>query len=226
MKRQVHARWLGFTFIELLTVIAILILLTALSFSVYGSSKRSALRSVSTQNLRQCFVALTLYAEDKPVLATLPPREVAWKILDSHIIRDPADYWPDTDDMRRYPAMVGSYGYFGANNCHTPEGVPVPCYFCSSADGQLTPCYADESESHRSDPVLMSIFYTDPHLPPGDYRFTTYIDSMMPAEALTLWSDGKVDFAKVKFKSPLGTGFTWGNLIQSLIRERYQLSWN
>jgi prepilin-type N-terminal cleavage/methylation domain-containing protein/prepilin-type processing-associated H-X9-DG protein len=54
----------GFTMIEILVVIAILLILFGLLFPVYAESKRGALESVCVQNLEQSGRAITLYASD------------------------------------------------------------------------------------------------------------------------------------------------------------------
>ena len=54
----------GFTLVELLVVIGILALLTAILFPVFLSARRRAQQSACVSNLRQLYGASTLYAQD------------------------------------------------------------------------------------------------------------------------------------------------------------------
>ncbi len=53
----------GFTIIELLVVIGIVIILAAISFPVFASAKRATLKNVTAQSLRQGWISLQLYRE-------------------------------------------------------------------------------------------------------------------------------------------------------------------
>jgi len=55
---------IGFTVVELLVAIAIVAVLTSLLFGVYASSKDKANATACANNLRQCGVALRLYANE------------------------------------------------------------------------------------------------------------------------------------------------------------------
>ncbi len=54
----------GFTLIELLVVIAIIAILTAILFPVFSQAREKARQTACTNNLKQCGMALMLYAED------------------------------------------------------------------------------------------------------------------------------------------------------------------
>lgn len=54
----------GFSLIEVLVVIAIIVVLASLMFSVFGQAKGKSLETVSKSNLRQYHIALHLYAND------------------------------------------------------------------------------------------------------------------------------------------------------------------
>lgn len=189
----------AFTFIELLVVIAILTMLAGLLFSVFHRAKKGGLETVSISNLRQDYVALTMYAEDHNVMENLPSREKAWSLVDSRLWHDPTDTWGNTTDPAKYPAMVGSYGYINAKSCTTETGEPTSC-----AGGYFT----------TSSPLLVSIFYGSTPIPPGDYRKADVVHGvMMPDRALTLWSDGHI--ALETPTPPNGNTephFTWSSL--------------
>ena len=57
-------RKLGFTLVEVMVVIAIILLLAAIVTPIYLRSKRSAKETVSVENLRQLHLAMTLYRAD------------------------------------------------------------------------------------------------------------------------------------------------------------------
>jgi len=54
----------GFSLVEMLTVVAIIVTLAATVFPVYEASYKRAERSSCLWNLRQCATAVSLYAED------------------------------------------------------------------------------------------------------------------------------------------------------------------
>ena len=54
----------GFTLIELLVVIAIIAVLAAILFPVFAKAREKARQTKCTSNLKQCGMALMLYAED------------------------------------------------------------------------------------------------------------------------------------------------------------------
>jgi len=54
----------AFTLVEILTVIAILVVLAAIAFPVYGSVRRRGDHTACADNLHQLGVAITLYASD------------------------------------------------------------------------------------------------------------------------------------------------------------------
>lgn len=70
----------GFTLVEVLMVIGIMVILAALSFPVFVNAKKAARRTACISNLRQIGVAITLYRGDltpsdrgTPVEMGLPP---------------------------------------------------------------------------------------------------------------------------------------------------------
>ncbi len=71
----------GFTLIELLVVMAIISLLAAILFPVFGQARKAARQTVCVSNLRQVGLALSLYREDygdlPPHISTLVPAYVS-----------------------------------------------------------------------------------------------------------------------------------------------------
>lgn len=60
--QSVHKR--GFTLVEVLVSIAIVLVLAGIVFTLAGPARLAARRSAEVQNLRQHFIALTLYREE------------------------------------------------------------------------------------------------------------------------------------------------------------------
>jgi prepilin-type N-terminal cleavage/methylation domain-containing protein len=54
----------GFTLIELLVVIAIIAILAAILFPVFAQVRNKARQTACVSNIRQCWLALTMYRDD------------------------------------------------------------------------------------------------------------------------------------------------------------------
>ncbi|MES2439854.1 MAG: type II secretion system protein [Verrucomicrobiota bacterium] len=70
----------GFTMVELLVTLAIIVVLTTLGFQVYRAARTRANESVSTTNLRQLAAANLLYAADNTTYAPAgePSNRIRW----------------------------------------------------------------------------------------------------------------------------------------------------
>lgn len=66
-------RGMGFTLIELLVVIAIIAILAAILFPVFAKAREKAKQTKCLNNLRQCGMAFTMYAQDYDGLVTYNP---------------------------------------------------------------------------------------------------------------------------------------------------------
>jgi len=172
----------GFSFIELLVVISIILVISGMVLAAIGRAKRSAYMADSMNNLRQCYTALAVYVEDRG-WADLPGKDKAIAILNSGITFDKSDSWRrSASEPSPYPAMVGSYGYINSDVCF--NGKWGSCVPIVSIGGVQT------------FPVLVSLFYNDTKIPPGSYvsELTTV---PMPTRVLTLWNDGHAVFEPV-----------------------------
>lgn len=78
MKQAVNSR--GFTLVELLVVISIIAILTAILIPVLAKARESGRMASCTSNQRQIAAALSMWAQDNDEM--LPPAETAWENLD------------------------------------------------------------------------------------------------------------------------------------------------
>ena len=200
----------GFTLTEILVVIAIIAVVSSLTFAALASAKRASLMSASMSNMRQSYVALSLYMPDGGTWQKdMPAKEKAQELLGDRITYDPADYWrKSAGEKSPYEAMIGSYAYANADLCDTAGGV----------------CPCTKILIKQPIPVLLSIFYDPVKYKPSEYTFLpenagkrAEVDAPMPSRVLTLWSDGHVKFETVPASQQSGhPNFSWGPLLQLL----------
>lgn len=86
-----RTRKAGISIIEILIVIAILVLLTALLLPVYHRAKSASYPAVSTSNLRQIYVAWSNYRSDHDDMWPPSFKPVADTISDKRILVSPGD---------------------------------------------------------------------------------------------------------------------------------------
>jgi prepilin-type N-terminal cleavage/methylation domain-containing protein len=98
----------GYTLLEVLTVITIIVILSALLFPVLSNAKLSAKRTASISNLRQCGLALMIYADTN---GDMPVGTAADAALKGAPTCDPNDTWRRNCDEVFGKPLIGSYGY-------------------------------------------------------------------------------------------------------------------
>lgn len=101
----------GFTLVELLTVLAIIALLTSLLFPAFARARREGRKTVSISNMRQCGIALLLYCQDYDSETAIPTYEIAKIALISEPTCDPSDTWRSACKEEWGKPLIGSYGY-------------------------------------------------------------------------------------------------------------------
>jgi prepilin-type N-terminal cleavage/methylation domain-containing protein len=101
----------GFTLVELLVVIAIVSVVAALVFPVLGTAKRRAKETVTISNLRQCGMALLMYADEHDGFQNLPVDESVVAVLEKAPTCDPMDTWRASCQAPSISPMIGSYAY-------------------------------------------------------------------------------------------------------------------
>lgn len=118
----------GFTLVEMMVVILIIVVLAGLVFVVVGRAKESAQRSVSAGNLRQFGVGITSFVADNA--GYLPASRTG-----SHYW--PQIVWPYIENLdvflrpstpnRAVDMAAGKDGYFAMadNSAMTPQKVPI-----------------------------------------------------------------------------------------------------
>lgn len=93
---------------ELLAVLGILAILTAILIPVISSARKDAFRASSTSNLRQLAQAMALYEDS---YGAYPVDEHAVAALASAPTCDPSDYWRPSCEAPFSAPRIGSYGY-------------------------------------------------------------------------------------------------------------------
>jgi prepilin-type N-terminal cleavage/methylation domain-containing protein len=175
----------GFTLIEVLCVIAIVSILTAVILPVLAQAKRDAYRASSTSNLRQCGLALMMYCDDYGGYQAMPSSSVATSLLQKAPTCDPEDTWRHGCTETFGTPLIGSYAY-------------VLSVAPFSASGGW-----DFMRHMRHNPTLMvSIYYADSVPAPflGDAPdipncLSTGKNCLMPNHVLRLHLDGSVTFS-------------------------------
>lgn len=124
----------GFTLIEILVVIAIIVLLAALLLPVLANVKERGRKTICLNNLKQIMVAYEMFSEDNFEKYPQKPEEI-YNGIYPNFIKTPRTFWcPSTISRRiRPPNLIDdtnwdiSYSFvFGlttSNNC--PNPVPV-----------------------------------------------------------------------------------------------------
>jgi prepilin-type N-terminal cleavage/methylation domain-containing protein/prepilin-type processing-associated H-X9-DG protein len=121
----------GFSLIELLTVMAILAVLSGLLFPVIAKSREQARKTVCMSNLRQIGMALSMYASNHAGL--IPPTgDAPWRAIE-HI-------WNGTLNPPRYIGLGYLHEKFG-------YGVAPQMYYCPAAEGRNRMDWPDHSWS-------------------------------------------------------------------------------
>ncbi len=101
----------AFSLMELLVVIAIIAVLATVLFPVFGRAKQKAKEANSISNLRQCSLALLLYADLYGGEQYMPQYSEAIKVLSKAPTCDLNDYWRQSCTENVYAPLIGSYGY-------------------------------------------------------------------------------------------------------------------
>ena len=193
----------AFTLVELLVVIGIIALLSAILFPVFAHVREAARQTVAISNIRQCGIALKMYMEDNnPDL--LPTTEAARVILKNAPTCDPGDYWRASCDAPAISPMIGSFAYAGDISPYNKPGV-WEWY---------------RKLGNQSPTLLMSIFHTGQHIPKFTGTFENFKDCInneagcrMPTTVIRMRLDGSAAVVPVKgFKGSEKYSISWANL--------------
>lgn len=102
---------IGFTIIEVLIVVGIIAILSAIMLPVVARARKSAHTAVEISNMHQCGIALTLYIDDNGGPNEVPSFATATDILSKLPTCDPDDVWR-TDCRTSFGApLIGSFAY-------------------------------------------------------------------------------------------------------------------
>ncbi len=190
----------AFTLIELMVVVAIIAVIASILLPVLARAKKSAMRTTSMSNLRQCAIALITYASDDGSPNGLPPMQTAKSLLAKMPTCDPSDNWRTSCSEAFGDPLIGSYAYI--------RGLR----FFSDDDGF-------RRLQRATNPVLLvSIFYSNPEPPPfkGEYPVSSNCPNgfcRMPTGILAVRLDGSVAITKGYPRPDPGVelGFSWPN---------------
>lgn len=189
----------AFTLVEVLVVIAIIAILSALILPSVVRAKKEAKKAVAINNLRQCYLALSQYCDANDGWAALPKRELAIQMLPIAVTWDPSDDWRTSMFAPSLPDMVGSFGYvryhlFDTNGL---DWDPNWQSWVSQARG-------------RNFTIMVSLYYSDLRAgPPGSESIMVHGDRM-PDRVLALKSDGHIAMTAVKHRE--SEGLSWSAL--------------
>jgi type II secretory pathway pseudopilin PulG len=199
---------------ELLAVLGIMAILTAILFPVISTARRDALRASSTSNLRQLAQAMALYEGS---FGAYPIREHAEEALAlaNAPTCDPSDYWRGTCLDPYSPPRIGSYGYarslsnyrVDANWSLSLAQNPNRILFVSIYYGshRIEPFEGEEP------PNLAQCFRMRSCVAP-DRRIVSYLDT----SAKTLYRPTIIDGAT----GTTGRIFTWRSALEDIRWER------
>lgn len=189
----------AFTLIELLVVVGILVVLMAIAFPILGRAKQEAKRATAIEHLRQCGMALFMYADDNEGLEHLPVGPSARAIFAQAPTCDPADTWRTGCSGISEPQMVGSFAYV---RMVSPYNDPI-----------------DAGWAHyiqKPDATLMVSIFHGSHIPVredyDDLKLPVRPDGHLPVDRVVrLLKDGSVKTTHnaVDYDAKSGVLFSW-----------------
>ena len=190
----------GFSLVELLVVVGIVLLLVGLLFPVAALVKKSSHRSTCLSNLHQCTTALLLYADPYDGLQSMPVYSVANRILARAPTCDAEDSFRTSCAVQTQAPLIGSYAYVrGVEGYDTQKG------------------WTDRMTSNNAPYLLACTFYGTAKVKPfnGIDTDPCVVDSScwMPSVLLRSLPDGSVQARSVINPSKHGSGtfplFSW-----------------
>jgi len=121
------------------TLIEILVVLAGILFPVFSQAKRSAKIAVSISNLKQCYLALSIYAEDNDGWSNMPADIIKAGALKDAPTCDPLDFWrKNCKDVFGIP-LVGSYAWIG----YVVSDIPKQFQYVVDGRASNVPLFAD-----------------------------------------------------------------------------------
>lgn len=189
----------GLTLVEIIVVVAIILVVAALSTGPIIRAKQAGKRGAATSNLRQCYVALSLYAEDHGGLPVLPPLASARGVVQPGTDRDPADHWIREGSEPLDP-LVGSFAYIRG-------AVPF-----DNEDSYRTVAFLVESGAAFK--MMVSVFHGSEKVSYDPWGFPATPKATAPDKLLALYYDGRIKL--VQRSNEEGIGYGWGSLFLPL----------
>jgi prepilin-type N-terminal cleavage/methylation domain-containing protein len=133
----------GFTLIELVVVIALVVIIAALLFPTFSQARERARRASCLSNLRQISLAVLMYAQD---FDEMLPRDVTQ--VGNQTVTDPCSSWNPIGRLEtKLEPYTRSTGVFACPSARTPlvawdssrgvcarSGWGYPAFLCFSGD--------------------------------------------------------------------------------------------
>lgn len=189
----------GFTLVELMIVMAILIVLASITFPMVSAARRAGQRTVAISNMHQLFLSYAIYREasDSQVV---PPVSSLESFVKKEVMCDPRDTWTRHCAIPGDLPNVGSFTYVGAVEPFT-GGISI----------LLRKAGNDESKI----PLFVSVFEASNAIQKiGPNNECTYkYGCPMPNRVLRLSMAGNIRSIETQHPTD-GTsyGLTWGRL--------------
>lgn len=149
LKVLIIRKYNGFTLIEILVVIAIIVTLIGIILPLFASVRKDGYKTVAISNLKQCGTSLLIYSQDYDGLSSMPDYDTAVSQLSKMPSCDLADTWRNGCSAVWGKPLIGSFAYVRGVSRYEDQ---------NQWQGYLE---LTSNTFHREPTLLMSIFYAD-----------------------------------------------------------------
>lgn len=170
MNRCNHSARLGFTLIEVISVVAILSVLIAILFPVFTRAKDSAYKTVAASNLRQLFVAVELYRTDYDGQGVIGRASAMGlpRYLTFYELSSPKKLFPGTDGLWASPCGqhpdTPQLSKAGTNLGYSPSDIEDEPWATYVALAGPNAVFLSDSNCNDKSVPIGSLFFTTFHI--------------------------------------------------------------